>query len=393
MRRIVDRIRNSEFLTFSEVLRLKVAIVTIFVTTFILLIIPLSSPTDITIDIDVFIPMALVLLIILTVLLMAVNLNRFAMHTSMITISILTVYYSQVTNHFYGYILIFVALTIVIFYQDILAYLFYGGIITGIGVYYIFDKGLSIIGTNSLDPDVSMMTYLIVLVGFYVVFLIQFLISDNIYEKMNNEWVRMNRVLEQYQAFSFGHLREMDEEQDAVPIWRNSKFQQTIHELSLFINEFFEKDAHKISEVVEYYFFLHTQEVEDVISNENASIIAKRYAVQFDKYLMSKRSELTSILFDFATMFKPSEPYQENRYEYNLDVLLPDRIDKLLSLAILYRYLRREITQFDKWGNIKDTLSHDEITELFQSTDFREFISYEQLNFYLDNEALFRDYL
>lgn len=393
MRRIVDRIRYSEFLTFSEVLRLKVAIVTIFLTTFILLTIPLSSFNNFTIDINVFVPMAMALLIVITILFTAVNLNRLAMHTSTITISILTVYYSQGSNHFYGYILFFVALTIVIFYQDILVYLFYGSIITGIGVYYIFDKGVSIIGTNSIDPDVSMMTYLIVLVGFYLVFLLQFLMSDNIYEKMNNEWVRMNKILERYQAFSYGHLSEMEEEHDVEPIWRNSKFQQTIHELSLFINEFFENDAHRISEVVEFYFFLHSQEVEEVVENKNASIIAKRYAVQFDKYLINKRSELTSILMDFATLFKPAEPYHPNRYEFSLDELLPDRIDKLLSLAILYRFLRREVTQFDKWGNIKDTLSHDDITELFKSADFREFISYEQVNFYLDNEALFRDNL
>lgn len=393
MRRIVDRIRYSEFLTFSEVLRLKVAIVTIFLTTFILLTIPLSSFNNFTIDINVFVPMAMALLIVITILFTAVNLNRLAMHTSTITISILTVYYSQGSNHFYGYILFFVALTIVIFYQDILVYLFYGSIITGIGVYYIFDKGVSIIGTNSIDPDVSMMTYLIVLVGFYLVFLLQFLMSDNIYEKMNNEWVRMNKILERYQAFSYGHLSEMEEEHDVEPIWRNSKFQQTIHELSLFINEFFENDAHRISEVVEFYFFLHSQEVEEVVENKNASIIAKRYAVQFDKYMINKRSELTSILMDFATLFKPAEPYHPNRYEFSLDELLPDRIDKLLSLAILYRFLRREVTQFDKWGNIKDTLSHDDITELFKSADFREFISYEQVNFYLDNEALFRDNL
>jgi hypothetical protein len=393
MRRIVDRIRNSEFLTFSEVLRLKVAIVTIFLTAFIILTIPLSTLNDVDDRFNIFIPVALGLLIILTILLTIVNLNRFAMHTSTITVGILILYSSQGNDYFYGYILFFIALTIVIFYQDFLAYLFYGGLITGIGVYYIFERGLNIIGTNSLDTEVSQLTYLIVLVGFYIVFLIQFLISDNIYEKMNNEWVRMNRMLERYQSFIYSHLREGEEEQDIEPIWRNNKFQQTIHELSLFVNEFFEKDAHKISEVVEYYFFLHTQEVEEVVGNKNASIIAKRYALQFDKYLMNKQSELTSILFDFATLFKYSNGYSDDRYNYNLDELLPDRIDKLLSLAILYRYLRHEVTQFDKWGNIKDTLSHEQITEMFQSPEFREFISYEQVNFYLDNEALFRDFL
>ena len=209
MQRIIDRIRNSEFLTFSEVLKLKVAIVTFFLTALILLTIPLSSFNDFTIDINVFVPMSLGLLILLTILLVVVNLNRFAMHMSTISIIILTLYYSQGSNHFYGYIMFFVALTVIIFYQDIVSYLIYGGLIVApMGVYYIFDKGASIIGTTSLDPEVSMLTYLVVLIGFYLVFLIQFLISDNIYEKMNNEWVRMNKILEKYQDFSYGHLEE-----------------------------------------------------------------------------------------------------------------------------------------------------------------------------------------
>lgn len=393
MRRIIDRIRNSEFLTFSEVLKLKVAIVTLFLTALILLTIPLSSFNDFTIDINVFVPMALGLLILLTILLVVVNFNRFAMHTSTITIIILTLYYSQGSNHFYGYIMFFVALTIIIFYQDILSYFLFGGLVTGIGVYYIFSRGSSIIGATSLDADISKLTYLVILIGFYLVFLIQFLISDNIYEKMNNEWVRMNKLLEKYQDFSFGHLKEMIEEQDLEPLWRNSKFQQTVSELSIFINEFFEDDAQKVSEAVEYYFFLHTQDIQDIIENKTASVIAKRYALQFDKYLINKRSELMSILFDFATMFKKTDNYETNRYNYNLDDLLHDRIDKLLSLAILYRYLKTEVTKFDKWGNIKDTLTHEEITEMFASKEFREFISYEQVNFFIDNEDLFQRYL
>lgn len=393
MRRIIDRIRNSEFLTFSEVLKLKVAIVTLFLTALILLTIPLSSFNDFTIDINVFVPMALGLLILLTILLVVVNFNRFAMHTSTITIIILTLYYSQGSNHFYGYIMFFVALTIIIFYQDILSYFLFGGLVTGIGVYYIFSRGSSIIGATSLDADISKLTYLVILIGFYLVFLIQFLISDNIYEKMNNEWVRMNKILEKYQDFSFGHLKEMIEEQDLEPIWRNSKFQQTVSELSIFINEFFEDDAQKVSEAVEYYFFLHTQDIQDIIENKTASVIAKRYALQFDKYLINKRSELMSILFDFATMFKKTDNYETNRYNYSLDDLLHDRIDKLLSLAILYRYLKTEVTKFDKWGNIKDTLTHEEITEMFASKEFREFISYEQVNFFIDNEDLFQRYL
>lgn len=393
MRRIFDRIRNSEFLTFSEVLRLKVSIVTVFLAIFIGLTIPLSSFSEFSLEEDVFIPLLLVFLVLLSALLLLVNLNRFAMHISIIATVALTWYFNIGVIQFYSYIMFFVTLTIIIFYQDILTYLLYGGIATGIGVYYIILQGSQIIGSNTLDAAVSTQTYLVILIGFYLVFLIQFLISDNIYEKMNNEWVRMNKVLERYQDFSFQNLKEMLEENDTEPIYRTRKFQQTVSELSIFINEFFEKDASKIAEVVEYYFFLHDQEVETIVENKEASILARKYAAQFDKYLINKRTELVSMLFDFATLFKPSENYHDKRYKYHLDELFTDRIDKLLALAIIYKYLKTEITQFDKWGNVKRILNHEEITELITSKDFREFISYEQVNFYLDNQELFEKHL
>jgi len=393
MKKIIDRIKNSEFLTFSEVLRLKVAIVTLFLIAFILIGIPLSSLNDFEIDIDVLVPIVLGVLVLLTILLMVVNLNRLAMHFSIISIIVLTFYYTYGSNYFYGYIMFFVTLTVIIFYQDIATYLLYGGLVTLYGVYYVVENGASIISINSIVQDVSMYTYLIILVGFYIVYLIQFVLSDNIYEKMNNEWVRMNKVLGKYQEFTFQHLFEMIEENEVEPIYKNPKFQETVSEISVFINEFFEEDAKNIAEVVEYYFFLHDQKVEEIVENKQLSVTARKYAIQLNKYLLNYRSELVSVLFDFATLFKETEDYEDSRYEYNLDKLFDDRIDKLLSLTILYKYLKTEVTQTDKWGYVNTKLTHDQITELFQTKEFREFISYEQVNFYLDNEELFNKFL
>jgi hypothetical protein len=393
MKRIVDRIRNSEFLTFSEVLRLKVTIVTLFIVVLSVLSILFSSFNTFTDGINIILPIIFGVLILITMLLTVVNLNRFAMHFSIITMILITWYLASGTNHFYGYMMFFVTLTIIIFYQDISTYILYGLVTTAYGVYYVFDKGSLIIGTNAIDADVSLYSYLIILIGFYVVFLIQFLVSDNIYEKMNNEWVRMNKILSRYQELTFKHLLEMIEENDQEPIYRNVKFQQAVNEISIFINEFFEENADNIAEVVEFYFFLHDHEVDKIIESSDLPIITRKYAAQLSKYLLNQPSELVSILFGFSTLFREKEEYQENRYEYNLDKLFHDRIDKLLSLAMLYRFLKTEVTQLDKWGNVKRVLTHKEITEMFISKEFREFITYEQVNFYLDNEDLFEEYL
>ncbi len=393
MKKIINSIRNSEFLSFSEVLRLKVSIVTLFVVVLTILSIPLSTLNDFAIQADVIVPLVIVAFIFLTILLLALNFNRVAMHFSIFTILILLFYFTYGSNQFYGYIMFFVTLTILIFYQDLATYFLYGFIITGYGIYYVLTNGSTIIGTNSLDNDVSMYSYIIILSGFYLIFLIQFILSDNIYEDMNSEWVRMTKLLNKYQTVSSRHLVEMVEKNGKELLFKNLKFQQTVSEISVFINEFFEEDANNIAEVVEYYFFIQDQDLDDVIENKKLSVQARKYAVQFKKYLMNDNSELTSMLYDFTTLFKSDNLYDDNRYNYNLDELFPDRIDKLLSLAILYKYLKTELTQMDKWGMISKALTHQEITKLFISKEFREFITYEQVNFYLDNEDLFETYL
>lgn len=393
MRSMINSIRNSEFLTFNEVLRLKVAIVTIFLFVFVTLSIPLSTYNTFTKDVDILIPIGFALLLILTMFLTLINLNRWAMHFSIYTIIGLTIFYVGGSNHFYGYILFFVTLTVIIFYQDIITYLLFGGGITVYGIYYIMENGEAIVGINSTGVEVSSLTYQAILIGFYVVFLIQFIVSDNIYEKMNNEWVRMNKVLEKYQSFSLQYLKEYLEKNKIEPLYKNIQFQQLVSELSVFINEFFEEDAEKIVEVVEFYFFLHDQEISAIVGDKELPLITRKYAVELQKYLMNSRSELVSILFDFATLFKGDNKFQETRYEYSLEKLFSNKIDKLLSLAILYRYLKNEVTQYDRWGKVARKLTHEEITELLVSKEFREFISFEQVNFYLDNEELFEKHL
>ncbi len=315
------------------------------------------------------------------------------MHFSIYIIIGLTIFYVGGTDYFYGYILFFVTLTVIIFYQDIITYLLYGGGITIYGIYYIMENGSTIVGINSTGVEFSSLTYQIILIGFYLVFLIQFIISDNIYEKMNNEWVKMNKVLEKYQAFSLQYLKEHLEDNEIDPLYKNSKFQQVVSELSVFINEFFEEDGNKIAEVVEFYFFLHDQEIENIIGDKELPFETRKYAIELQKYLINSRSELVSILFDFATLFKGDKKFQETRYEYSLEKLFENKIDKLLALSILYKYLKTEVTQYDKWGKVARVLIHEEITELFVSKEFREFISFEQVYFYLDNQELFEKYL
>jgi len=396
MKTLINRIRNSEFLTFNEVLRLKVVIVTAFLLLFVGLTIPISALLSFNFEfsISIIVPIFFIILLLVTIVTVILNFNRVAMHFSIYTMIGLTVFHVGGANHLYGFILFFVSLTIIIFYQDIITYIIYGGAVTFYGAIYAFQSGGELMGILSTSQEVSVLTYQIMLIGFYVIFLIQFLLSDHIYEKLNNEWVRMNKILEKYQDFSLQHLNEYTEKEKKTPIYRNNKFQQTISELAVFLNEFYETNGEDIAELVEFYFFLHTQEIDQIIENEDASTEAIEYTKQLEKYLLNKRTELTSMLYDFSTLFIDQEvDFTEHRYLYSIDQLFTTKTNKMLALAILYKFLRTEVTQFDKWGNIGKILTHEEITELFVSKEFREFISFEQVNFYLDNQELFEKYL
>lgn len=397
MRQLFYRIFHSEFLTFSEVLRLKVSIVNVFLIILIILTIPISSINDVQLNYDILMTLSAAVLVFITVLLVVFNFNRIAMHTSILSILLLTTYYVTTTSFFFTYLLFFVGLTIIIFYQDIITYLLYGGALMVGGVYYVYVEGASLIGANSISAvdggDLSSITYQAILVAFYIVFFIQFLISDNIYEKLNNEYVRMNRTLEKYQNMTHSHLVEMIESNNLEPIYKNVNFQQAVSELSVFMNEFFEEDGNEIAEVSEFYFFIHSRDINSVIDDSSLPVITRKYALEFKKYLLNQRSEMVSILFDFSTLFQDNESYSKNRYNYNIDELYKNRINKLLALSIVYKYLKSEITQFDKWGQVTGKLSHEDITKLFLSPEFREYITFEQVNFYIDNEELFKKYL
>lgn len=150
MRAILNRILNSEFLTFNEVLRLKVAIVTIFVITFLGLSMTTSTLNSFTLDINIIVPSFIALAIILTILLTIVNLSRIAMHFSIYTIIGITGFIVIGSYDFFGFIMFFVSLTVIIFYQDILTYLLYGGAVTVAGTYYILYYGSQLL--NAIIP-------------------------------------------------------------------------------------------------------------------------------------------------------------------------------------------------------------------------------------------------
>lgn len=126
----------------------------------------------------------------------------------------------------------------------------------------------------------------------------------------------------------------------------------------------------------------------DYLSN-----VVKRYAQEFDKYKLNTNQDMTNVVMHVATYFVPSFKNTFNRYDYQLDLMFTNRTNRIIALAILYRYLRNEVTQFDKWGRVDNILTHQEIKQLIKSKSMRKFIAYEDMNFFLSNEAVFKETL
>lgn len=391
---MVSKIKNSEFLSFAELLKLKVSLVLFFLFIFILLTVPISIFEDFNLEIRIIIPSVFLLLFFLSIFLLSVNKVRAAMHFSIYTFIGLTVYYVIGSSHLYGYLVIFVTLSIIIFYQDIYTYILYGLPLTGYGVYYIILNGERLGNSNLTNLGLSNYIYQGILIGFYVIFLIHFILSDHIYESINNEYLEIQKKNKIYRGYSLKYVEDLHDRNNITPHYERNDFQQAVKEVAKFFNAYLDKQNEEIDELVDFYFFLHRTSIDDILSNNTTNPITVKYTKELKKYILNENSEMYEILYTFLTQFKKGFPQNDKfRYINELNRLFNNRANRLIALAMIYHYLKVEKTQYDKWGRVEKAYTHDEIVDLFKSNSFREIISYEDMTFFLKNQHIFEDYL
>lgn len=391
---MISKIKNSEFLSFAELLKLKVSLVLFFLFIFILLTVPISIFEDFNLEIRIIIPSVFLLLFFLSIFLLSVNKVRAAMHFSIYTFIGLTVYYVIGSSHLYGYLVIFVTLSIIIFYQDIYTYILYGLPLTGYGVYYIILNGERLGNSNLTNLGLSNYIYQGILIGFYVIFLIHFILSDHIYESINNEYLEIQKKNKTYRGYSLKYVEDLHDRNNITPHYQRQDFQQAVKEVAKFFNAYLDKQNEEIDELVDFYFFLHRTSIDDILSNYTTNPITVKYTKELKKYILNENSEMYEILYTFLTQFKKGFPQNDKfRYINELNRLFNNRANRLIALAMIYHYLKVEKTQYDKWGRVEKSYTHDEIVDLFKSNSFREIISYEDMTFFLKNQHVFENYL
>ncbi|MFP4287510.1 MAG: hypothetical protein ACLFRI_07385 [Candidatus Izemoplasmataceae bacterium] len=392
MRTLLNKIRSSEFLSPVELLKLKVSVVWTFMFIFGALTIPVSIFEDFNKVFIVLIPTAFVLMFIIGIVSLSLNRVRISMHLSIYTFMGLTLYYVAGTNQLYGYLLIYITIIIVIFYQDIYTYVFYGGIVTVYGIYYIGEFGLNLLYPNVIDLHLTDLIYQLSLFIFYIVFLINFIVSESMTERLNERYLQVDSNIKRFREIVLKYTNELDDKSNKNPVYESVEFQKAVSELAIFINEFFEHDGSAISEAVEFYFYIHRLNIEEIMQGKSSET-AKMFTEEFKKFMLNQDSHLYHILFEFVCQFDSGMNSKDKRYEFQINNLLSSSTNKIIYLAFLYKYLRQEKTQQDKWGRIDRPMSHDEIIALIQSKEFREFISFEDVNFITTNQEIFEKYL
>ncbi|MFA5381051.1 MAG: hypothetical protein WC296_03800, partial [Candidatus Izemoplasmatales bacterium] len=230
MKNFLRKVFNAEFLPMSEVRKIKITLVMAFLLVITAVTIPFSLFFKYELLTVIIVLIALVIGFILILALFRWHKILAAEQISIIYTIGLTVFYTLGTSSFYAYLFFYIALTIIIFYQELFSYLTYGTLVVGIGVYYIFTYQADLVSMQDISGSVYI--YAFILVMFYLIFLVQILYNEKLYIDLNYDWVKMNRLIEKYQDRSLSYLVELDKRQKRTPGYEDVKCQKAFGEIA-----------------------------------------------------------------------------------------------------------------------------------------------------------------
>jgi len=391
MKNFFRRVFNTEFLPMSEVRKIKVILVMVFLTLVTAVTIPLSIFFDYPAIIKIAVIVVLILVLFLTMVLIKFNKIMASIQISIIYTIALTFFYMQGTSSFYAYLFFFISLTVIVFYQELFSYLTYGTFVTALGIYFVIFHQTNLAGASHLIG--SVLIYIAILAIFYFIFLLQVLYNEKLYTELNYEWVRMVHIIDKYQDDTMNFLEEIRKQKKEDPVYENVDFQKAVQEVSIFIYEQFREVGKEIVNVLDLYIYIHEKGIDHILQSEELSVSAKKVGVRLQKYLLNKRSNMVSIILNFFTRFRDTAPYRENRYDYSLDMLAEKSDELIIAMALLYSYLANETQVKDQWGQLGKPMTHEQIYQWFLSAEMSEFLSDAQVAFFKENEALFKEHL
>ncbi|MBU0997610.1 MAG: hypothetical protein KKE16_06125 [Firmicutes bacterium] len=391
MRDFLRRVLNTEFLPMSEVRRIKVSLVMIFLLVMTAVTIPFSIFLDYKAQTKIIVIALLLVFFLVMVFSIRWNKSMLAMHLTIIYSVALTMFYTLGSATLYAYLFFYITLVIIIFYQEIFAYLVYGGLVLLFGIFYTIIHQDGLVLTNDIPG--SAYIYIAFLIIFYFVFFIQIFLNEKFYTDLNYEWVQMNHVVDKYQDHILFYMDIIRKEMKDSAFYEDLDFQKAADELSAFIYEQFNQSGKDIINVLDLYLYIHERGIEKILENEEFSISTKKIANRLSKYLLDQRTEMFSMIINFHTKFRQTSPYKENRYLYDIESITAETDEQIIAIALIYLYLSNEIIGLNEWEEMNKVLTSEELDNLFLSPEMESFMSSNHLGFFKDNYELFKEHL
>lgn len=388
MIKFIKKILNSEFLPVSEVRKLKVHVVMSFLFIITLVTIPFSFFLDYSLMIKAISLAAFALFYLLCIVLVKFNKIFTAIQITIIYSVMLMLFYTQGISSFYAYIFFYIALTIILFYQEIYSYFIYGTLTLVLGILYTLSYSEGLMALQDISGSVYI--YIAGLVIYYLVSFVQIFNNEKLYADMNLEWVKLNNINSNYQDEILYHLEDIRTDLQKSPIYEDLEFQKTAFELSEFVAQQVLKDGKEIVNLIDLYIYIHEKGLDAVLKNDEISVAMKKSSNILGKYLLNQNSDMFSLIISFYLKFRKTEPYETNRYVYNLDTITDLSDEQFIAFCLIYLYLHDEISEGRSWDNLNYESSN--LDSVLAKIDLNEFFSEQLISFYQDNIDLFKKY-
>ena len=385
------RVRDAEFLPMSEVRKIKTILVMAFLSVITAVTIPFSIFFNYSTGVKIIIMALFVIAYALMIVMIRLNRLMAATQISVLYSLGLTLFYTQGTSSFYAYLFFYITLTVIIFYQELYTYISFGTIATALGVAYIIINQAELSQPDALPG--TMYIFILTLVLFYFIFLVQIMYNEKLYTDMNFDWVKMNQVIDKYQDDIFLYVDEIRKQAGNELVHEDIAFQRLVAELAVFVAEQTKESGKDIINLFDLYLYIHERGLAKILANEEISVAMKKTADHLHKYVLNQRSDMISMLYNFMSRFRPTEPYRSDRYEYRLHQIATRPDEVIIALALLYQYLANEVSGADEWDQMKRILSPDDIEKLFTGNEAEDFLTPREVAIFKENRELFVKHL
>jgi len=374
---------NTEYLPMNDVRRLKIIIIFVFLSLFTVITIPISDALNYQIWVKIIFISTFFLGLLLTFLGLKFGKLFFSIQVTIIQAVLFMIYYTQGITSFYAYLLFYIVLTIIAFYQEVYSYFIYGTFVMVLGVFYVLTKGEGLLLTDDLEG--ALYVYIAGLALYYLTHFIFILINEKSYTEMNVTWINYKRINDGIQVDIFNYLEALRRANGAPPITEEVEFQAAVREISEFIAKQVLKDGSEITNVVDLYFYMHEVGLKDILDNDDLSVNMKKATDSLKKYMFDETSDLVSMLLSVSLKDFPS---QMASGDLDIQRLSDKKDEQMIAFAMVYCYIARGLYQRSEWA-----LMNDDALKKLEDFDFEMFFDDDILAFYQDNQELIKKYL